>query len=109
MPRILISANGARNGNTPILDAYFKVKPKEQKKILDYLKSLPTHLEIEAGGQRFYLVHGFSGENIYDEVWGRLELHMSNPNPGYQVVIGRMSMLRLIKPEEKTVGMGPQI
>lgn len=82
------------------------MKPKEQKKILDYLKSLPTHLEIEAGGQRFYLVHGFSGENIYDEVWGRLELHMSNPNPGYQVVIGRMPMLRLIKPEEKTVGMG---
>lgn len=90
-----------RNGNSPTLDAYFKLEAKEQQGILDYLKSLPTHLEIEAGSKRFYLVHGFPGENIHDEVWSRPELDTPNPMPGYQVVIGHTPVLNLVKPAEE--------
>ena len=90
-----------RNGNRPTLDAYLKLKAREQQEILDYLKSLPTHLVLDINGKRFYLVHGFPGTNVHDEVWCRPELNTPNPIPGYQVIIGHTPVLSLIKPEEE--------
>lgn len=92
-----------RNGNRPTLDAFLKLKAREQKEILNYLEFLPTHLEVEVNGQRFYLVHGFPGNYIHDEVWCRPELNTQNPMPGYQVIIGHTPVLSLIKPEEERI------
>lgn len=92
-----------RNGNRPTLDAYLKLKAREQQEILDYLRSLSTHLEVEINGKRFYLVHGFPGENVHDEVWHRPEMDTPNPMPGYQLIIGHTPVLSLIKPEEEKV------
>ena len=92
-----------RNGNRPTLDAYLKLKAREQQEILDYLRSLPTHLEVEVNGQRFYLVHGFPGANVHDEVWHRPEMDTPNPIPGCQLIIGHTPVLSLIKPEEEKV------
>ncbi len=89
-----------KNGNRPTLDAYLKLKAREQQEILDYLRSLPTHLEIEVDGRRFYLVHGFPGANVHDEVWCRPELDTPNPIPNCQLIIGHTPVLSLIKPEE---------
>lgn len=90
-----------RNGNRPTLDAYLKQNAWEQQVILNFLKSLPTHLELEVNGQRFYLVHGFPGTNVQDEVWVRPEVDTPNPMPGYQVIIGHTPVLSLIQPEEE--------
>lgn len=92
-----------RNGNRPTLDAYLKLKAREQQEILDYLKSLPTHLELEINGKRFYLVHGFPGENVHDEVWCRPEMDTPKPIPGCQIIIGHTPVLSLIKPEDEKV------
>lgn len=92
-----------KNGNRPTLDAYLRLKAREQQEILDYLKSLPTHLEVEINGKRFYLVHGFPGENVHDEVWYRPEMDTPNPIPGCQLIIGHTPVLSLIKPEEERV------
>lgn len=43
-----------RNGNAPTLAAYLKQKAKVQQKIIAYLRSLPSHLDIEVGDKRFY-------------------------------------------------------
>lgn len=90
-----------RNGNRPTLDAFLKLKAREQKEILNFLKSLPTHLEVEINDQWFYLVHGFPGTNVHDEVWCRPELDTPNLIPGYQVIIGHTPVLSLIQPEEE--------
>lgn len=92
-----------RNGNRPTLDAFLKLKAREQKEILNFLKSLPTHLELEVNDRRFFLVHGFPGENVHDEVWRRPELNTPNPIPGCQLIIGHTPVLSLIKPEEERV------
>ena len=92
-----------RNGNRPTLEAFLKLKAREQKEILNFLKSLPTHMELEVNDQRFYLVHGFPGTNINDEVWSRPELSTPNPMPDYQVIIGHTPVLSLIQPEEEKV------
>ena len=90
-----------KNGNRPTLDAYLKLKAREQQEILDFLGSLPTHLEIEVDGRRFYLVHGFPGANVHDEVWCRPELDTPNPIPECQLIIGHTPVLSLIKPEDE--------
>lgn len=92
-----------RNGNRPTLEAFLKLKAREQKEILNFLKSLPTHMELEVNDQRFYLVHGFPGTNINDEVWSRPELSTQNRVPGYQVIIGHTPVLSLIQPEDERI------
>jgi hypothetical protein len=92
-----------RNGNAPTLAAYLKQKAKVQQRIISYLRGLPTHIELEVNGKRFYLVHGFPGENIHDEVWFRPEIDTVNPKPGYQVIIGHTKVLSMIKPEEARI------
>ena len=92
-----------KNGNAPTLAAYLKQKAKVQQRIISYLRGLPTHLEMEINGKWFYLVHGFPGENVHDEVWHRPEIDTANPKPGYQVVIGHTKVLSMIKPEEARI------
>ena len=57
------------NGNASTLAAYLKEKTKVQQRIRSYLQNLPTNMELEVNGNRFYMVHGFPGENVHDEVW----------------------------------------
>ena len=92
-----------RNGNAPTLAAYLKQKAKVQQRIISYLRGLPTHLEMEINGKWFYLVHGFPGENVHDEVWHRPEIDTVNPKPGCQVIIGHTKVLSMIKPEEAKI------
>ena len=92
-----------RNGNAPTKAAYLKLKAREQRAILEYLQTLPTHLELTINGQDFYLVHGFPAENVHDEVWLRPSMAAPNPKPGYQVIVGHTKVLSLIQPEEERI------
>lgn len=90
-----------KNGNAPTLASYLRLKAREQREIMNYLKSLPNHLKVVVNGQRFYLVHGFPGTNVHDEVWSRPEINTPNPIPDCQLIIGHTPVLSLIKPEER--------
>lgn len=90
-----------KNGNRPTLDAFLKLKASEQRSILEYLQSLPTHLVIEINGRRFYLVHGFPASTTHDEVWSRPSIDTPNPLSGYQVIIGHTPVHYLIQSEEE--------
>ncbi len=59
------------NNNSATLHAFMSLTKEERNETLDFLFSLPSHLDIKVGNQQFHLVHGFPGESIYDEVWGR--------------------------------------
>ena len=90
-----------RNGNAPTLVAYLKLKARVQQEILYYLRTRETCITIEVGGKKFYLVHGFPGDNTHDRVWGRPELETPNPLPDCQLIIGHTKVLSLIAPEWK--------
>ncbi len=92
-----------KNGNAPTLAAYLKQKEKVQQRIIAYLRSIPTHLDIEVAGKRFYMVHGFPGDNVHDEVWTRPTLESENPIPDCRLIIGHTKVLSLIQPEEKRI------
>ena len=90
-----------KNGDSPTLHAFRKIGAKEQRTILEYLRSLPAHLEIEVNGRQFYLVHGFPGLNTHDEVWSRPIIDMPNLLPEYKIIIGHTPVNYLIQSEEE--------
>lgn len=91
------------NGNAPTLSAYLKQKAKVQQRIRSYLQNLPTHMELEINGNRFYIVHGFPGENVHDEVWGRPNMDSENPIPDCRLIIGHTKVLSMIQSEEERI------
>ncbi len=98
-----------RNGNAPTLAAYLKQKAKVQQKIIAYLRSLPSHLDIEVGDKRFYMVHGFPGDNVHDEVWTRPTMESENPIPDCRLIIGHTKVLSMIQPEEKRIAYAMEL
>lgn len=89
-----------KNGNMPTRDAYLELDPAEQKQLIEYLHSLPTHIEITIGGKNYYLVHGFPGENVHDEVWHRPSMTDSNPIPHTTLIIGHTPVLSMQEAKE---------
>jgi hypothetical protein len=87
----------------PTLAAYLKQKGKVQQRLIAYLRSIPTYLDIEVAGKRFYMVHGFPGDNVHDEVWTRPTMESENPIPDCRLIIGHTKVLSLIQPEEKRI------
>lgn len=90
-----------KNGNAPTLDAFRKRSPGEQERLLAFLKARPTHLELTVAEKRFYLIHGFPGDNVHDEVWNRPEVDTPNPIPDCQLIIGHTPVLELTVAEER--------
>ncbi len=88
-----------KNGNVPTLAAFQHLDFGEQECILKFLKTRPTHLQLEISGKGFYLIHGFPGETVHDEVWNRPTLDTPNPIPNYQLIIGHTPVLEFIQPE----------
>ena len=79
----------ARNGNATTLNGWNALSEPEKGRVFDYLQSLPDYLELEAGGKKFYMVHGFPGENTHDRVWGRPQgLDVESPIADKQLIIG---------------------
>ncbi len=92
-----------RNGNAPTWTAYLRLDHEEQQEIINFLQTRPTHLEVKIGGRKFYLVHGFPGANVHDEVWGRPTMETPNPIPDCQLIIGHTPVQYLIGEEQEQI------
>lgn len=90
-----------KNGNGPTLASFDRLCDREKGEILEFLKTRPTHVVLEVGNRRFYLIHGFPGETVHDEVWNRPALETPNPIPDCQLVIGHTPVLEFIQPESE--------
>lgn len=90
-----------RNGNTPTRDAYLGLDSSTQEKILHDISQLPTHHKLTVGNNGFYLVHGFPGDNVHDEVWGRPNVNSDNPISDSILIIGHTPVLSLQAPKDK--------
>lgn len=77
-----------RNNNTPTLQGLAALTDAEREALFAALRQLPVHEELTVNGQRYYLVHGFLGTTVHDEVWNRPEPDTPAPFPGAQVIVG---------------------
>lgn len=90
-----------RNGNAPTRDAYLQLDAQTQRKLLDALSQLPTHVKLTVGGERYHLVHGFPGETEHDEVWTRPAADAKNPLTDEVLLIGHTPVLYMLGSAEE--------
>lgn len=90
-----------KNGNQPTLEAYAALNVSQRRQIKNLLRSLKPDLELEVAGTRWYLVHGFPGDNLHDQVWGRPQMDTPNPKPGFRVIVGHTPVMFLGRSQEE--------
>lgn len=90
-----------RNGNQPTLAAWNGLTAEKQQEILTFLQNIPTHLSVTVNARTFYLVHGFIGDNVHDEVWLRPMPDWENPLPDCTLIIGHTKVSSLGRSQEE--------
>ena len=98
-----------RNGNTPTLESFQELPSQDREEILSFLRTRQTHLHLELNGKKYYLVHGFPGENAHDEVWGRPHIEDENPVPDRTLLIGHTPVVVLGRDEEAQIRYGEDL
>lgn len=76
-----------RNGGQVTCEALLRLPAEERERVLDFLRALPDHLDLDLDGGRFHLVHGFPADNTYDRVWLRPGPEAVCPFPDGRVVV----------------------
>lgn len=91
------------NNNLPTRLGLAMLSAERRQAVLDYLRGLPTHFEAAVNGKQYYLVHGFPGQTVHDEVWNRPEPDTPAPIPGMQVIIGHTPVSGLGRTDEEEI------
>lgn len=86
-----------RNRNLPTLQKFQALSEANQQELLEFVGKLPTSMELTVGNARFFLVHGWPGENTHDEVWGRpTGIDDPKPLPDCQLIVGHTPVSYLL-------------
>lgn len=67
---------------------FYKDTKKYKDRIMAFLRSLPTFLEIEVAGNKFHLVHAAPSKYIHERLWFRADETKPNLIEGATVVLG---------------------
>ena len=78
-------------------------RPENRAKVVSFLRSLPSRLDIEVNGRNFHLVHGYPADNKYDRIWNRPELDAPALFDDRTVIVGHTPTYFLNSP-----GINPQ-
>ena len=88
--------NSNRYGNNQTLNDFEKLSFQEQHDLIHYLKKLPSHICTVVDGIQYYLVHGFPGDTVENEVRVRPGLNELNPINNARLIIGHTPVLNLM-------------
>lgn len=61
---------------------------EEERELLGFLMGLPDHLDIEVGGQKYHLVHGFPSDDPNVRIWYRPDSDEPAPFKDRIAIIG---------------------
>lgn len=85
----LLKTHWLRNGGGKTRrDLIYRRTREERRSILQFIRGLPDHLDIEVNGKHYHLVHGYPADNQYDRIWGRPDPAAPAPLPGRTVIVG---------------------
>ena len=89
------------NSNAPTIAGFNALTSSQREELFQFLRNLPTHMELWISGRQFYLVHGFPGSTPYEEVWGRPLPDTPNPIPGATAIIGHTPVSYLGRDDDR--------
>lgn len=76
-----------RNGGQVTWDGLNRLTEEKRMEVLDFIRALPDHLDLEIGGRGFHLVHAFPADTTYDRVWLRPGPEAVSPFPDGRIVV----------------------
>ena len=75
-------------GGDTYRELMYMMTPVERHRILQFLSSLPDHLDIEVDGKKFHLVHGYPSDEPDVRIWERPLSFAPPPYPDRTVIVG---------------------
>ena len=91
-----------QNGGSPTYrELLYHRTPHEQNMILRFLASLPDHLDIVVGTQKFHLVHGCPSIDRETRIWGRVSAESRSPYPDVICIVGHTPTNFLTRNEDE--------
>jgi len=75
-------------GGDTYCELMYMMTPAERHHILQYLSSLPDHLDIDVNGKKFHLVHGYPSDEPDIRIWERPLSFAPPPYPDRTVIVG---------------------
>ena len=75
-------------GGDTYRELMYMMIPVERHRILQFLSSLPDHLDIEVDGKKFHLVHGYPSDEPDVRIWERPLSFAPPPYPDRTVIVG---------------------
>ena len=89
------------NGGQVTCDGLLSLPEDERTEVLEFIRALPDHLDVEVGERKFHLVHAFPADNTYDRVWLRPGARAASPFPdGRIVVAGHTPVCSIFREDE---------
>ena len=83
-------------GDCTRADLIYCRRPETREAIINYLMTLPDHMNIEVKGRQFHLVHGYPAFDRFNRIWGRPGFNETQPPiPGTTVIIGHTPTIYL--------------
>ena len=77
------------NGGMPTYrELLYRRTHQERHEILRFLSGLPDLINLEVGGQKFCLVHGYPGDDHDSRIWGRVDTDSKSPFPDTICIVG---------------------
>lgn len=77
------------NGGMPTYrELLYRRTHQERHEILRFLSGLPDLINLEVGGQKFCLVHGYPGDDHDTRIWGRVDTDSKSPFPDTICIVG---------------------
>ena len=75
-------------GNCTYQELLYICSPAERRRIIEFLMTLPDHLDIEVSGRKFHLVHGVPSSDPNIRLWARPDPNAPAPFHDRTTVIG---------------------
>lgn len=97
--RAMWQQNGGSKTYHELVYAY---TAKEKNRVLEFIRKLPNHLDIEVDGRKFYLVHGKPSDYLEDRIWERPKVDDPPPFEDCTAIVGHTPVCFLTGNKEET-------
>ena len=96
-------------GMTTYQELRYHCTPQKRNRILRFLSSLPDYLKLAVDNRKFYLVHGFPGDNRDTRIWDRVDPDCTSPYPDTICIVGHTPTVFLTGKTDEDCSIGTEM
>lgn len=87
------------NHNEHTVQDFLALDESKKCELTNYLDNLPLSMDIESGGKKYHLVHGFPSDDDFTKLWSRPTAETVSPFDDRTVLIGHSPTCLITHPD----------